>query len=536
MRASAPVVLVIFDELPVHSLMAADGRIDKRLYPNFARPATPPGTATRPRSTRTRPTPCPHPRRAAAAPGPAAGGGGPPRERLQPVRRAYSARERGRDRAVRAEPVQGRQPAGLQPPHALAVGRPQPRLRPRGAARRPGARAALGHRDLGRLQRRARHRLGGGRHRVVKRETKRQRYVRIHQNLAQGRPGALRGVRRRDRGRADAAPAPDPHPAAARAVPVPAGGASTGARPRKRSPDWTGGPGTAARSWSSRPISATCSSSRPPTGCSASCSTACTRSASTTAPWSGVVADHGMSFRLGHDRRLVRAENVQDLAPVPFFLKAPGQKRGRISDRRLQTVDVLPTIADTLGVDIPWKVDGRSALAPPGSRGAARSSPRSSSTPTWSTPRATRAPSEPRWGARSELFGGDIYAFGPRPDLGSAASAPGGGDRWVVDPGSGIRGPRGRDDPGRPARRRAHGGGGGERPRGRHRGDVHARGRRRGAVLDDRAGAGLQGARNRIQLLLVEGRWKPSAAPPPPRPPPRSAGPVRAASRAAHAG
>ena len=37
MRATAPVVLVIFDEFPVHSLMGADGRIDKRLYPNFAR-------------------------------------------------------------------------------------------------------------------------------------------------------------------------------------------------------------------------------------------------------------------------------------------------------------------------------------------------------------------------------------------------------------------------------------------------------------------------------------------------------------------
>ena len=30
-------MLVIFDEFPVHSLMGADGRIDKRLYPNFAR-------------------------------------------------------------------------------------------------------------------------------------------------------------------------------------------------------------------------------------------------------------------------------------------------------------------------------------------------------------------------------------------------------------------------------------------------------------------------------------------------------------------
>jgi hypothetical protein len=77
-----------------------------------------------------------------------------------------------------------------------------------------------------------------------------------------------------------------------------------------------------------------------------------------------VVADHGMSFRRGHDHRLVRAENVEDIAPVPFFLKLPGQRRGLISDKPLSTIDVLPTIADVVGVRIPWRIDGRSARAP----------------------------------------------------------------------------------------------------------------------------------------------------------------------------
>jgi hypothetical protein len=75
-----------------------------------------------------------------------------------------------------------------------------------------------------------------------------------------------------------------------------------------------------------------------------------------------VVADHGISFRLGHDHRLVRAANVEDIAPVPFFMKAPGQRRGRISDKPLRTIDVLPTLADVAGFSIPWPVDGRSAL------------------------------------------------------------------------------------------------------------------------------------------------------------------------------
>jgi hypothetical protein len=77
-----------------------------------------------------------------------------------------------------------------------------------------------------------------------------------------------------------------------------------------------------------------------------------------------VVADHGISFRLGHDHRLVRAANVKDIAPVPFFLKLPGQRRGRVSDKPLRTVDVLPTLADVAGVRIPWAIDGRSARAP----------------------------------------------------------------------------------------------------------------------------------------------------------------------------
>ena len=37
MRRTAPIVVVVFDEFPVHSLMAANGRIDAAHFPNFAR-------------------------------------------------------------------------------------------------------------------------------------------------------------------------------------------------------------------------------------------------------------------------------------------------------------------------------------------------------------------------------------------------------------------------------------------------------------------------------------------------------------------
>ena len=75
-----------------------------------------------------------------------------------------------------------------------------------------------------------------------------------------------------------------------------------------------------------------------------------------------VVADHGVSFRPHGERRRVNAEDMEDIAFVPFFLKAPGQRDGEVVDAHVRTIDVLPTIADVLGVEIPWRTDGRSAL------------------------------------------------------------------------------------------------------------------------------------------------------------------------------
>ena len=77
-----------------------------------------------------------------------------------------------------------------------------------------------------------------------------------------------------------------------------------------------------------------------------------------------LTADHGVSFRPGGPRRVTTAENLPDLAFVPLFVKAPGQSSGRIVDEHVQTVDILPTLVDALGITLPWQVDGHSALAP----------------------------------------------------------------------------------------------------------------------------------------------------------------------------
>jgi hypothetical protein len=78
-----------------------------------------------------------------------------------------------------------------------------------------------------------------------------------------------------------------------------------------------------------------------------------------------VTSDHGISFRGGDERRDATPANLQDLAFVPLFVRLPGGRdAGRVVDAHVRIVDVLPTIADALGVALRPDVDGRSALAP----------------------------------------------------------------------------------------------------------------------------------------------------------------------------
>ncbi len=77
-----------------------------------------------------------------------------------------------------------------------------------------------------------------------------------------------------------------------------------------------------------------------------------------------VTADHGISFRGGDLRRRPSRTNLAELAFTPLFVKLPGEDHGRVvDDRHVTTPDILPTIASVLGVKIPWKTTGRSALA-----------------------------------------------------------------------------------------------------------------------------------------------------------------------------
>jgi hypothetical protein len=81
-----------------------------------------------------------------------------------------------------------------------------------------------------------------------------------------------------------------------------------------------------------------------------------------------VTADHGISFEPGGSPRTVTTDNLADIAGVPLFVKYPNQRRAIVDDRDAETLDVVPTIADVIGVRIPWHVDGRSLRGAPVAR------------------------------------------------------------------------------------------------------------------------------------------------------------------------
>ena len=86
-----------------------------------------------------------------------------------------------------------------------------------------------------------------------------------------------------------------------------------------------------------------------------------------------VTADHGAVFQPGENFRAlsgVNNTNKDEVLPVPLFVKYPKQAGGEVDHRSARTFDVLPTIVDALGADVPkgWDFDGRSLLASPKER------------------------------------------------------------------------------------------------------------------------------------------------------------------------
>jgi arylsulfatase A-like enzyme len=79
-----------------------------------------------------------------------------------------------------------------------------------------------------------------------------------------------------------------------------------------------------------------------------------------------VLADHGASFEPGRfERGFEGTDNFDDMYRVPLFVKLPGQLEGTVIDEPAQLLDVVPTIVDALGLEVEWDFDGRSLLSDP---------------------------------------------------------------------------------------------------------------------------------------------------------------------------
>jgi hypothetical protein len=78
-----------------------------------------------------------------------------------------------------------------------------------------------------------------------------------------------------------------------------------------------------------------------------------------------VVADHGIAIREDvEQQRTLTSDTVGEIAAVPILVKAPGTTGGIVDRRRALTIDIVPTIADVMGVDLSWQPEGESLLGP----------------------------------------------------------------------------------------------------------------------------------------------------------------------------
>ena len=152
-----------------------------------------------------------------------------------------------------------------------------------------------------------------------------------------------------------------------------------------------------------------------------------------------VTADHGVSLVSGEPRRPANRANIGVIAPVPFFVKLPRQRTGRVDDAAVRTIDVLPTIAKAAGVELPWKAAG----VPADERAVDPAAPidvTHAGEPAVTEPLGTvLAKRRERERVEARLLRGGVYEIGPRPDLiGRRVSARAGEQQLMADPESDL--------------------------------------------------------------------------------------------------
>jgi len=71
-----------------------------------------------------------------------------------------------------------------------------------------------------------------------------------------------------------------------------------------------------------------------------------------------VTADHGGALLPGVSRREAGRENIGEVSTVPLFVKEPGQTEGRVVSRHTCSTEIPSMIAKTLETELPWTPDG----------------------------------------------------------------------------------------------------------------------------------------------------------------------------------
>lgn len=139
-----------------------------------------------------------------------------------------------------------------------------------------------------------------------------------------------------------------------------------------------------------------------------------------------VVADHGVHFQTDvEDMRVTNRDSLGSILPIPLFVKYPSglddaPPPGTIDDRRVETIDVVPTVLDVLGAVHELDLDGRSLLTE-FTRTGSELDLRGESFPV-----GANGDEKLQVAARREAWfpGGDLWSLVPEPSLHHLLGAP----------------------------------------------------------------------------------------------------------------
>ena len=77
-----------------------------------------------------------------------------------------------------------------------------------------------------------------------------------------------------------------------------------------------------------------------------------------------VLADHGVASVNNRRKPDSTGENHQEIYKIPFFVKRPQESMPGLTSQSIVTLtDIVPTVADVLGFDLPWSVEGISVFS-----------------------------------------------------------------------------------------------------------------------------------------------------------------------------